>query len=149
MTDKTGYKYGGDFAFYVYRNGTQSISPLTHTVIQFNANYLDECNTCFSTTGYKITATKSGVYLFIGQVRNDTQIEYGDVFYMYITKNGGAIALDYREAPCDSYQTCNVQILSYLDVGDYVQATVYHGYDGNINIMSGQNRTFFMGVKLN
>ena len=116
----------------VNRTTAQTIPNNSNTKIQFDNVAYDEQNE-FSTTNYRFTATKSGVY--VASLRVRWAAASSGYLYQKIYKNGGEIpgsVTTFSHNTGIRFPACTVSIK--LDAGDYLEAFVTQTSGGDLDL---------------
>jgi hypothetical protein len=137
--------FGGDNKpyFNVYRNGTQSLSNNSHTVVQFNAEVFDPDNK-FDTSTYRFTPAVAGFYFLHAQCRVGVQAN-GNISAV-IRKNGSAIARALNDNSDNN--TVDVSILIESDDNDYFDVECFQNTGATRDLTGSYENTFFVGYKI-
>ena len=131
----------------VYLNTTQTIPNATFTKIQLNAKNYDAQNEFDSTTNYRFTATKAGVYKISATVDFSTFSDAG-AFLLMFYKNGVEVSRKFsRSASTAEYGDTHTDTI-YLSAGDYIELWVYQNSGASRNVTYGSNITFMSITKL-
>ena len=140
--------FSGQSGARAYRVTTnQSITTDTLTKIQFNGESYDNQNEFDSTTNYRFTATKAGIYQVMATVVLDV-IAVGKVFYLYIYKNGAVITrILFNPGVTETTSQIITDIVS-LAASDYLEIYIYHNDTVSRSVMAGSTLTFFAIHKL-
>jgi len=130
--------------FNAYRNGTQSLSNNSHTVVQFNAEVHDSDNTFDSSTNYRFTPAVAGFYFLHAQCRVGVQAN-GNISAV-IRKNGSAVARSLNDNSDNN--TVNVSLLIESDDNDYFDVECFQNTGATRDLTGSYENTFFVGFKL-
>ena len=127
-----------------------SIADATVTKIDCDTEYIDTDSAYDNSTNYRFTVPsgKGGNYFVHASVRCASATDF-DSFYLYLKKNGSdylfsGIRNEFRE-------TTEINNIIPLAATDYVEAFVYQGSGGSVNISGSASTPFatnFSGYKL-
>jgi hypothetical protein len=127
-----------------------SIADNTVTKIPCNTEYLDTDSAYDNSTNYRFTVPsgKGGNYFVHASSRCASASDF-DSFYLYIKKNGSewlfnGIRNEYRE-------TTEINNVIPLVATDYLEAFVYQGSGGSVNLSGSSDKPFatnFSGFKI-
>jgi hypothetical protein len=132
-------------AFSVYRNGTQSILDNTYTKIQYNTENFDTDNTFDSSTNYRYTPAFSGKSFLVASLRGYGSTDFNN-FIIEIRKNGTAVLR--QQNSFFHFECAIVSGIVTHDADDYFEVFAMAQVSGGLDIMSGNDITYFMGYKL-
>jgi hypothetical protein len=127
-------------AFSAYRTGTQAITALTWTKIQFNTEEFDTNNNYDPTTNYRFTPTVAGYYQVTVCVEAASSQANA---YSAIYKNG-SIAFRNSTALGAGTGTLVTALVFMNGTTDYVEG--YVNYASSINASGSSVVTYFQGV---
>jgi len=127
-----------------------AVADATVTKIPCNTEWIDTDGAYDNSSNYRFTVPsgKGGKYYVHASVRNGSSTDF-DSFYLYIKKNGSdylfnGIRNEFRE-------TTEINNVISLADGDYVEAFVYQGSGGSINLSGSGSTPFatnFSGYKI-
>lgn len=117
-------------AFYATMTANQAVSTATTTKIAYDSEIFDTDN-CYSTTNYRFTPTKAGIYQVNAGLRVTGAGGYNQIdFY----KNGASYALLFIEPDAQNGSTNTVVSLIQLNGStDYIEMFGYAGGAGGSN----------------
>lgn len=133
-----------------YRNGDQlNLTDVTYNKVEFNAEVFDKQSEFDSTTNYRFTVTKNGLYkvysiVYLKNVIADK--EYGIAIYV----NGGLRAMSFYNAPTTLRNNrLSIQISDLLDLSanDYIEIMVRPDCGANTVDISGSTDYSFVAIE--
>ena len=142
---KTGGFGANTPAFSVYRNGTQAIATSTDTKVQYNTENFDTDNTFDNSTNYRYTPAFSGKSFLVASIRLYGTDDFNN-FSIMILKNGTSVLR--QQNSHFHYESTQVSGIVTHDADDYFEVYVNQSSGSNLDVMSGNNISYFMGYKL-
>jgi hypothetical protein len=137
-------------AFSAYASGSQTLSSLTLTKIQFNTEEFDTNSNYDNATNYRFTPTVAGYYQIsmtsgvatTGSSVANTQLTCN------IYKNGSSFKFGGQTLLNNTYDMlCTVSTLIYLNGStDYVEGYLRQISGGSLGTAAGQTVCYFQGV---
>lgn len=130
---------------------TQSLTPATDTVVQFNGEALDSSESFDSTTNWRFTAPASGLYEFHAQAEIEVTVAgSGNTNAQIAIRRNGSIVRrgDLIQGPSAStcLQRVSARALIALTLGDTVDVVARQDQAGSTSrINQGSDRTFLFG----
>ena len=134
-------------AFEAYRSSNGSAGHDTSTKIQYNVEVFDTDSAYDNSTNYRFTPQTAGKYFIFASAQSGATSDFDD-YQIQIRKNGSI----YAQSRVRHHYAENIQVSVIVDMNgssDYVEAYVYQGSGGDIDI-SGTSypRTRFGGFKI-
>ncbi len=132
-------------AFAVTLSGTQVISSVTVTKMQYDTEVLDS-DDAFDVASYRFTPQKEGFYYIHHQLQL-FRLDHGKRVLLYILKNGGTAKYGmgtHSDPDTELYDFIgNISCLVQLNGStDYIEGQVYTNHGSNINAEVGVNHMF-------
>ena len=145
LTKTGGFGGTNTPAFSVYRNGTQAIANNTATKVQYNTENFDTDNTFDNSTNYRYTPAFSGKSFLVASIRLYGTDDFNN-FSIMIHKNGTSVLR--QQNSHFHYESTQVSGIVTHDADDYFEVYVNQSSGSNLDVMSGNNISYFMGYKL-
>lgn len=127
-----------------YRSGSaQTISNITFTKVQLNAESYDISGNFDSSSNYRFTAPVTGYYLVLAQLEM-SQLADNTLMHVSIYKNGAAYSTgrSYNGSDTTHEVTATAHDIIPLSATDYVEMYAYHDSGTSEDVVSNSTRTF-------
>jgi hypothetical protein len=131
-------------AFQAFNSSTQTISTSSYTTLAMGSELFDS-DSAYDTSNYRFTPGVSGKYYLYATTRSASNTAY-DNSIIKIKKNGSDIL--FTNIKNEEKESVKVFGIVDSDADDYFHVEYYQDSGGNVDLESGNTKTYFGGFRI-